>query len=81
MKTQRPVIMAYQDRLGTNVRKLNLKRETQLWLRFSQGHAIGGGFGLMQACDLRVVMHDALLFFPEVDLGSGPVRTHAPVLC
>ena len=27
----------------------------------------------MQACDLRCVMHDALLFFPEVDLGSGPV--------
>ena len=25
-----------------------------------------GGFGLMQACDLRVVMDDALLFFPEV---------------
>ena len=38
-----------------------------------QGHAIGGGFGLMQACDLRIVMADALLFFPEVDLGSGPV--------
>ena len=38
-----------------------------------QGHAIGGGFGLMQACDLRIVMEDALLFFPEVDLGSGPV--------
>ncbi len=31
-----------------------------------QGHAIGGGFGLMQACDLRIVMSDCLLFFPEV---------------
>merc|ERR1719510_1267742 len=35
-----------------------------------QGHAIGGGFGLLMACDLRIVAKDALLFFPEVDLGN-----------
>jgi enoyl-CoA hydratase/carnithine racemase len=33
-----------------------------------QGHAIGGGFGLMNACDLRVVMQDARLYLPEVDI-------------
>ena len=31
---------------------------------------IGGGFGLMLACDLRLVTEDALLYFPEVDLGN-----------
>lgn len=34
------------------------------------GHAIGGGFGLMQACDLRCVTRDALMYFPEIDLGN-----------
>lgn len=35
-----------------------------------QGHAIGGGFGLMQACDLRCVTADAMLYLPELDLGN-----------
>jgi enoyl-CoA hydratase/carnithine racemase len=34
------------------------------------GHAIGGGFGLMLACDLRLVRQDTMLYFPEVDLGN-----------
>ena len=33
------------------------------------GFAIGGGFGLMQACDLRVCTEDTKLSLPEVDLG------------
>ena len=33
------------------------------------GHAIGGGFVLAMACDLRVASHDALFHMPEVDLG------------
>jgi len=33
-----------------------------------QGHAIGGGFGLMCSCDIRVVTKDATLSLPEVDL-------------
>ena len=32
------------------------------------GHAIGGGFGLMIACDLRVVTEASQLFLPEVDI-------------
>lgn len=35
-----------------------------------QGHAIGGGFGLMIACDLRCVTADASLYLPELDLGN-----------
>lgn len=34
-----------------------------------QGYAVGGGFLLMLACDLRVVAEDARFFIPEVDLG------------
>jgi enoyl-CoA hydratase/carnithine racemase len=33
-----------------------------------QGHAIGGGFGLMCACDLRIVTMDTRLYLPEVDI-------------
>ena len=33
-----------------------------------QGHAIGGGFGLMQACDLRIVMADARPRSPVVTI-------------
>lgn len=32
------------------------------------GHAAGGGFGLMHACDMKVCTHDARLWLPEVDL-------------
>ena len=34
-----------------------------------QGYAVGGGFLLMLACDLRVVAEDAVFFIPEVELG------------
>jgi len=33
------------------------------------GHAIGGGFLLMAACDLRVATDDLVMALPEVDLG------------
>jgi enoyl-CoA hydratase/carnithine racemase len=33
------------------------------------GRAIGGGFVLAAACDLRVVTEDAVFWLPEVDLG------------
>ena len=33
------------------------------------GHAAGGGFGLMLACDLRVVHASTRLWLPEIDLG------------
>ena len=33
------------------------------------GYAVGGGFLLMAACDLRVVAEDAVFFIPEVELG------------
>ena len=34
-----------------------------------QGYAVGGGFLLMVACDLRVAAEDAVFFIPEVELG------------
>lgn len=33
------------------------------------GHAVGGGFLLMCACDLRVVAEGTVFFIPEVELG------------
>lgn len=36
------------------------------------GHALGGGFGLMLACDVVVASSDAKVGTPEVDLGLWP---------
>jgi enoyl-CoA hydratase len=36
------------------------------------GHALGGGFGLMLACDLAVSVEDAEMGTPEIDLGLWP---------
>lgn len=36
------------------------------------GHALGGGFGLMLACDLVVAVDDAELGTPEINLGLWP---------
>lgn len=36
------------------------------------GHALGGGFGLMLACDLVVAVDDAEVGTPEVNLGLWP---------
>jgi enoyl-CoA hydratase/carnithine racemase len=33
------------------------------------GHAVGGGFALALACDLRIAAEDAVFHVPEVDLG------------
>lgn len=37
-----------------------------------RGYALGGGFELVMACDLRVVGADALFGLPEITLGSVP---------
>ena len=37
-----------------------------------QGHAIGAGFQLALACDLRVMADDALLSMRETSLGLVP---------
>jgi enoyl-CoA hydratase/carnithine racemase len=34
-----------------------------------QGHAVGGGFVLALACDLRIAAENALFQLPEIDLG------------
>ena len=36
------------------------------------GHALGGGFELALACDLRIAVEDAVVGFPEVGLGIMP---------
>jgi enoyl-CoA hydratase len=36
------------------------------------GHAIGGGFELICACDFRIMSETAVLGFPEIKLGSIP---------
>ena len=34
------------------------------------GYAVGGGWGLVLGCDLRVAVEGAEFWFPEVDLGA-----------
>lgn len=58
-------------RLGQGARTINAMRDCDaVTIARVQGHAIGGGFGLMQACDLRVITKDAMLYFPEIDMGN-----------
>ena len=44
------------------------------------GYAIGGGFLLMSACDLRVVTEDTVCAIPEVDIGLPLVWGGVPLL-
>ena len=58
------------------------------------GYAVGGGWGLVLGCDLRVAVEGAEFWFPEVDLGAplspsmvtlltahvGPVRAKEMIL-
>lgn len=49
-----------------------LRRPDVVTLAAVQGHAIGAGFQLALACDLRVLAEDALLSMAEVTLGLVP---------
>jgi enoyl-CoA hydratase/carnithine racemase len=46
-----------------------------------QGHAIGGGFLLASACDLRIVAADTTFCLPEIDLGVPLTWGGVPMLC
>lgn len=41
------------------------------------GHALGGGFGLVAACDISVAVEDALLGTPEMRVGLWPMMITA----
>jgi enoyl-CoA hydratase len=43
------------------------------------GHALGGGFGLMLACDLVVAAENAEMGTPEIDLGLWPFMITAVI--
>ena len=45
-----------------------------------QGHAVGGGFALALACDLRIAADSASFHVPEVDLGVPLTWGAAPRL-
>jgi enoyl-CoA hydratase/carnithine racemase len=49
-----------------------LRRPDLISVARVQGHAIGAGFQLALACDLRVLAHDARLAMAEVTLGLVP---------
>jgi enoyl-CoA hydratase/carnithine racemase len=49
-----------------------LRRPDVISVAAVQGHAIGAGFQLALACDLRVLAHDAQLAMAEVTLGLVP---------
>jgi enoyl-CoA hydratase len=51
----------------------------QMTIAAINGYAIGGGFGLALACDLRVAVEGAQFWFPEVDLGV-PLSASATAL-
>ena len=42
----------------------------QITIAAVNGYAVGGGWGLVLGCDLRVAVEDAEFWFPEVDLGA-----------
>jgi enoyl-CoA hydratase/carnithine racemase len=42
----------------------------QLTIAAVNGYAVGGGWGLVLGCDLRVAVAEAEFWFPEVDLGA-----------
>jgi enoyl-CoA hydratase/carnithine racemase len=46
-----------------------LENLEQATIAMINGHAIGGGFGLVLACDFRWAATEAELWIPEVDLG------------
>lgn len=41
----------------------------QITIAALNGHAIGGGWGLVLACDFRIAAESALFWIPEVELG------------
>ena len=43
------------------------------------GHALGGGFGLVAACDISIAVDGALLGTPEVRVGLWPMIITAPL--
>jgi enoyl-CoA hydratase/carnithine racemase len=49
-------------------------------LALVQGRAIGGGFVLAAACDIRIATDDAVFWLPEVDLGIPVGWGGVPVL-
>lgn len=60
------VIAGYQDAFGW------LSRPDIVSIAAVQGHAVGAGFQLALACDLRVVADDAVFTMAEVGLGLVP---------
>jgi enoyl-CoA hydratase/carnithine racemase len=60
------VIAGYQDAFGW------LSRPDVVSIAAVQGHAVGAGFQLALACDLRVLADDAVLTMAEVALGLVP---------
>jgi enoyl-CoA hydratase/carnithine racemase len=64
------------DRIGEYQEGFSwLRRPDLISIAAVQGHAIGAGFQLALACDLRVLTHDAKLTMAEVSLGLVPDLT------
>ncbi|GAA1791232.1 enoyl-CoA hydratase/isomerase family protein [Luedemannella flava] len=60
------IIAGYQEAFGW------LRRPDLVTIAAVQGHAIGAGFQLALACDLRILADDAQLTMAEVSLGLVP---------
>ena len=57
-----------------------LQNLNAITLGAAHGHAIGGGFLLFAACDLRVAANDTVFSIPEVDLGVPLTWGGVPLL-
>lgn len=54
-----------------------LRRVGKPTLARVNGHALGGGFGLVLACDLAIASDSAMLGTPEIDVGLFPMMIMA----
>ncbi len=71
LKSAAPGAAAPAGRTFTDVFELLLDGPTPVIGRIA-GHATGGGVGLAAACDLSVMVDEALLGFTEVRIGVAP---------
>ena len=57
-----------------------IQRQSAVTIASVHGFAVGGGFLMLAACDLRIATHDLICSVPEVDLGLPLMWGGVPLL-